>query len=244
MPRERSRAVSSPSRSIAGPTTCSTIVNCPSGETMMRSGLSAPCATPEPCCWKRSSAGPSCWMTAEANAAPRARCNTSESRLPGVQFEISARSSSGSRRWTARIAGKGGMAELIEPADLVAQRRFEAGKVSEVRTKAKEFEGWRAAVVEHQQPIAEAVREALCVPAGQRLGCRGRSRIRGSGPLGHSFGIARKQGYVVRTEHDTPQLTCYRACTPKRWRLSAPANRVWWRRRVGMDGSCYREHSP
>ena len=67
--------------------------------------------------------------------------------------------------------GKRGVAEVTEALHPFAERGFESWSLRQVRVKPQEFQRRRAAVIEHQQPVAEAVRETLRVPARQRLRC-------------------------------------------------------------------------
>ncbi len=66
-------------------------------------------------------------------------------------------------------ARKGSMVECVERVDALSQCVLEALRRREQRPEAKQLERRRADVVEHQQPIADAVAEALGVPARQRF---------------------------------------------------------------------------
>ena len=87
---------------MAEPSTCSTMTSLPSGETMIRSAVKAPCETPASCWWSAASAGVSCRINSIAYVGPRASWRISESRRPGIWLETSARPSPASSHLTAR----------------------------------------------------------------------------------------------------------------------------------------------
>ena len=62
-----------------------------------------------------------------------------------------------------------GVAEITEALHPFPECGFESWSLRQVRVKPQQFQRRRAAVIEHQQPVAEAVRETLRVPARQRL---------------------------------------------------------------------------
>ena len=157
-----------------------------------------------------------------------------------VQFEISARSSSSSALDRSN-ADERRVAELIDaPPDLFTQCGLEPWNVGEIRTEAKQFKGRCRAVVEHQQP---GRRDHPRAPARTSSPA---AWVPGPGPWEGStraFVRYRSKTELRRThEHDKPQRDLPAEPARRSSGASGTSGRaVVKRRRVRMDGSCYRE---
>ena len=62
---------------------------------------------------------------------------------------------------------EGWMGEGAEPVHALAERRLELGPGGQFRAEPEQLQGGRAGVVEHQQAIAQTVRQALAIPDGE-----------------------------------------------------------------------------
>src|SRR5262245_4664962 len=60
------------------------------------------------------------------------------------------------------------MRERVERGDAIAKGILKSWRSDQFRTEAQQLQRRGAAVVEHEQPIADAVRDAFCVPACER----------------------------------------------------------------------------
>ena len=111
---------------------------------------------------------------------------------PGCEVRQQGQAVIGAKVFDGPDGGERGMRELVQPVDPLAQCRFEVGIAAELGPESQQLERRRAAVVEHQQSIAEFVRRSRGVPTGEGV-------VRGA-RLGEPVGV----GFVDRFHSYSP----------------------------------------